>query len=133
MNRTMKRLVIPAAAAAILGTSGFAFMASNSVAESFAGEGSATIAGFQVSNISYHQSEGALTYVNFDADPAGNLQHTSANDPAEAQIHFNGTGWYTCTRTALNRANDPEAHFVCDLRGQGVSDTVTNLTVAVTH
>ena len=131
MNRIIKRLAVPLSAAAVLGTAGFAYMASNSVAPSYAGQGTGTISGFVVSDISYYSDQGALTYVNFDADPQG--PHNSSSDPANAQIKFNGTGWYNCTRTTLNRANTPEAHFVCDLRGQGVPTTVENITVDVTH
>jgi hypothetical protein len=131
MNRIMKRMALPIGAAIVLGSSGFAFMASNSVAASYAGQGQSDIAGFSVSNISYHSDGGNFTYVNFDADPNG--AHESSSDPAEAQIHFAGTGWYACTRNALNRANDPEAHFVCDLRGQGVAVTKEAMDVVVTH
>ena len=53
MNRTLKRLALPVGAAAILGTSGFAFMATNSVDQTYAGQGRALISGFSVSNIHY--------------------------------------------------------------------------------
>jgi len=131
MTRTMKRLALPLGAAAILGTSGFAFMASNSVAPSYAGDGVNTVSGFSITNISYHQASGDLTYVNFDADPGAT--HNSSNDPAESQITFDGTNWINCNRTSLDRSQTPEAHFLCDVRGLGIHDSVSNLRVVVTH
>lgn len=53
MNRTLKRIVAPVGAALIIGTSGFAFMASNSVPVTRAGEGSNGIVGYEVSNVRY--------------------------------------------------------------------------------
>ena len=46
MNRVMKRMALPVGAALILGSSGFAYMASNGVERSYAGEGHGEIAGF---------------------------------------------------------------------------------------
>ena len=53
MNRTFKRLVIPVGMAAAISTAGFAFMASNTVAPSSAGEGAAAVTGYTASDISY--------------------------------------------------------------------------------
>ncbi len=131
MNRIVKRMAVPVGAAIILGSSGFAFMASNGVEGSSLGEGQGGISGFQVSDISYYTSGGDLTYVNFNADPYA--AHTSSSDPANAEITFDGSNWYTCNRTTLDRAKDPEAHFMCDMRGKGVSATVSAIKVVVSH
>jgi hypothetical protein len=53
MNRIMKRMAIPVGAAIILGSSGFAFMASNSVPATSAGEGTGAVVGYGVSNVHY--------------------------------------------------------------------------------
>ncbi|MGH3497102.1 MAG: hypothetical protein ACRDP1_06535 [Nocardioidaceae bacterium] len=53
MNRLMKRVALPIGAAIMLGTTGFAFMASNSVAPSNAGVGSGAISGYNVRNVHY--------------------------------------------------------------------------------
>lgn len=55
MNRIVKRMAVPVGAAIILGSSGFAFMASNTFVHSasFAGEGSQTISGYTVDNVHY--------------------------------------------------------------------------------
>lgn len=132
MNRIVKRLAIPLGAAAIIGTSGFAFMASNTVSPSYAGEGLSTVSGYTVTGISLQQDKGDLTYVNFDAQPNG--VPNADSDPANAQITFDNTNFYNCTRTTLNRANNPEAHFVCDLRTDGVAvQPITGMNVIVTH
>lgn len=135
MNRIVKRMAVPVGAAIILGSSGFAFMASNGVLPSSLGEGQGSISGFEVSDISYYTSGGDLTYVNFYADPYA--AHTSSSDPANAEITFDGNNWYTCERNAgmagLDRSKDPEAHFTCDLRGKGVPATVNAIRVVVSH
>lgn len=53
MNRITKRLALPVVAAAVLGTSGYAFMASNTVPATFAGQGGHVISGSTVSNVHY--------------------------------------------------------------------------------
>jgi len=53
MNRLVRRVAIPGAAAVVIATGGFAFMASNSVASSYAGQGTASISGYNVSHIHY--------------------------------------------------------------------------------
>jgi hypothetical protein len=57
MNRTVRRLVIPGVGV-VLATSGFAFMASNTVAQSSAGQGQATVSGYTVSGINYSTEQG---------------------------------------------------------------------------
>lgn len=133
MNRTMKRMALPIGAALILGSSGFAYMSAGTQAPSWASTQSSPINAFTVSNITHLQDQGDLTYVNFDADADGT--NTAANDPANAQISFNDSGeWYNCTRTSLSRNNTPSAHFMCDLRGIGVTvGAIGTMQTVVTH
>jgi hypothetical protein len=56
MNRKMKRLVLPIGAAAIIGTSGFAFMANNTVPETHAGQGHGKISGYTIKASQVHYS-----------------------------------------------------------------------------
>ena len=53
MNRTIKRVALPIGAAALLGSTGFAFMAANSVQQTFAGNGGNVISGYTVSDVRY--------------------------------------------------------------------------------
>lgn len=62
VNRIIKRMAVPVGAAIILGSSGFAFMATNSVPLTHAGSGDNTISGYTVSGVSYN-------YVDDDSDP----------------------------------------------------------------
>lgn len=92
MNRIIKRLAVPLSAAAVLGTAGFAYMASNTVPETHAGAGQGTISGYAVSNVHYK-------YVENDGNPNLNyiksvtftLDH-SANQ-VSAQIKPNQATW----------------------------------------
>lgn len=54
MKKVIRRVVIPGAAAAVIGAGGFAFMASNTVAQTYAGQGSGQISGYTVSNVHYN-------------------------------------------------------------------------------
>ena len=53
MNRIFKRLAVPLSAAAVLGTAGFAYMASNTVDSSNAGQGTGTVSGYHVYDVHY--------------------------------------------------------------------------------
>jgi hypothetical protein len=53
MKSIVRRVALPIGAAVVLGCSGFAFMASNSVAASNAGTGDGAISGYEVSNVHY--------------------------------------------------------------------------------
>ena len=82
MNRTVKRLAIPIGVAAALGTSGFAYMASNTVSTSHAGQGSGSVAGYNVYDVHYPaaglvalpttkpgDSQNGVTQVSFKVSP----------------------------------------------------------------
>lgn len=97
MNRTIKRLAIPAGAAAILATSGFAFMANNSVPETFVGSGSDTISGYAVSNVHYVLDPSSLKIdaVQFQ------LNHAADPDNVRASIEdTKGHAYNDCSQDA---------------------------------
>ncbi len=56
MNRIMKRMALPVGAAIVLGSSGFAFMASNTVGTTYAGDGQGKIAGYTLQDYNYQTS-----------------------------------------------------------------------------
>lgn len=78
MRSIVRRVALPIGAAVVLGTGGFAFMASNTVAVSYAGAGGNAIGGYHVTDIHYvtHQetAHGVIDAVDFNldhpADPA---------------------------------------------------------------
>jgi hypothetical protein len=53
MNRKMKRLILPVGAAAIIGTSGFAYMANVNIPDSHVGQGVGTVSDYNASHITY--------------------------------------------------------------------------------
>ncbi|MGN6782477.1 MAG: hypothetical protein ACTHJH_13330 [Marmoricola sp.] len=101
MNRITKRLALPVVAAAVLGTSGYAFMASNSQPTSFAGQGLSTVAGYNVSNIHYdlvtdmgHNGDlatSSIQYVEFTLDHPAKTVGAKVND-TNYNLCFNTNG-----------------------------------------
>jgi hypothetical protein len=72
-NFRSSKLFIVAIVIVILATSAYAFAASNTVPASNAGEGSAAIGGYTVTNVTYTYSTAnpsMLTFVDFDLAPA---------------------------------------------------------------
>ena len=61
MRSIVRRVALPIGAAVVLGSTGFAFMASNSVAASHAGTGGGEISGYNVRNVHYHIVDNPLT------------------------------------------------------------------------
>jgi len=101
MNRTIKRLAIPLAGAAVVGSSGFAFMASNTLTgDNYAGNGRAAISGYTVSGVHYNYVDNAgnpnLDYIK---SVTFTLDHKASR--ASAQINNNQT-WvpYTACSSA---------------------------------
>jgi len=133
MNRTMKRFALPLVGAAVVATSGFAFMASNSVDVSHTGEGTGTVSGFTVTNVAYESCD----------SPNGNNCYTSffayATDgsgyiPGNAEIKFDGTGWFTCTaQDNYKQGANTGRWFTCQTnRPDGINPVNQNtLTVSV--
>ena len=105
MNRIIKRMAIPVGAAIILGSSGFAFMASNSVPTSYAGDGSGDIAGYTVSNVSYGDNNDRIYSISFDLDnPAIH---------ATAFVYNNDALSGTPVRYTCDRHNTAPLHWTC--------------------
>lgn len=133
MNRIIKRMALPLGAATVLGTTGFAFMASNAVDVSHTGEGVHSVGGFTIENISYvgcDTANGNDCYTDFFAyatDGSGYI-------PGSAEIKEGGA-WYTCT--AQDTYHDANGHtgrgFMCQTnRPSGVNPaSINDLTVSV--
>jgi hypothetical protein len=117
MNRTLRMLMVPAVAT-VVGTTGFAFMASNTVPVTHAGEGRADISGYEVSDVTYgyghrggqnptpgNNGAGAIRSVSFTLNhPATNVTaFVEQGDPTTAVEFRNcvpvdsSPGRFTCT------------------------------------
>jgi len=81
MNRIIKRVVLPLGAAAVVGSAGFAYMATNTVSGSNAGQGTGVVSGYSVTDV--HYPNGTFT------SPSGNsyncLQNLPAAHPGDSQ------------------------------------------------
>jgi hypothetical protein len=121
-------MVLPLVAAVAVGTSGFAFMAQNTLGASYAGIGTETVTGYNVSNISYvgcSEHPGQICYVNFNA-----ASKTGGHWAGQASVKFNNSGWFTCD--AKNEYPAAGRPFMCDLRkAGGVDPAAGNVTVSV--
>ena len=115
----------------VMGTGGFAFLASNSFAAApGAGSGTVAASGYTVANIHNVQcGSGSATpedicYTNFTLQ----VQNPSAPDAANAYVKFDNSGWYDCT--AGSYAGTRVRSFMCDLRTAPVSTSYSNMTVS---
>ena len=87
---------MPVGAAIILGSSGFAFMATNSVAVTHAGAGENTVSGYDVSNVSYKYIDvSGNPHLNYIKSVSFTLNHRASR--ASAQIHINQNSWVPYT------------------------------------
>lgn len=118
MNRIVKRMAVPVGAAIILGSSGFAFMASSNVDASHAGSGVGVVGGYNVSDITYdtaanYGGDAYLVSVSFSLDNPAKLSnvgvyvdHDWSNQSARYTNCTNDNGSatsatrFTCTYTA---------------------------------
>jgi len=100
MNRFVRRVAIPGAAAVVIATGGFAFMASNSVASTHAGSGEGAISGYNVTGIHYatapaYGGDAYLKTVSF------HLNHAASADNVGVYVYSNYQGhpgrWTNCT------------------------------------
>ena len=80
----------------------YAFAAANTVPESGAGDGSGTISGYTITNVTYDTMNGdtdpsTLDTVTFDIAPTG-----SASAPTEVSVKLvsSSTTWFSCTNTS---------------------------------
>lgn len=115
MPRKIRRF-LPVVAAAALATSGFAYMASNTVDASNAGQGSADISGYTVTGIHYvsdstHKSLNEVDFTLTADAPTANGGTTAYKKPTEvfAEVHSGSPGTtyqYTCHNTGTAWASD---------------------------
>ena len=79
----------------------YAFAAANTVPESGAGDGSGTISGYTITNVTYDTMNGdtdpsTLDTVTFDIAPTG-----GASAPTEVSVSVvSGGSWFSCTNTS---------------------------------
>jgi hypothetical protein len=92
-QRKKRNLVATLFLASVLGTSAYAFTASNTVPPSKGGDGTGAVSGYTVSNISFSIPDDPTdpTTVTFDLDAAASTVKASGSD--------DGTGLVSCTST----------------------------------
>src|SRR3954462_11912845 len=88
-NRRM-RIVLVLVAASAIAFGAFAYMASNTVPTSYAGDGQGTISGYQVSSVHYQ--------LNTDPTKMDGVTFTLDNAAADVRVSVDhGTSWTTCS------------------------------------
>lgn len=158
MKRYIKRLALPLGAAAVLGTAGFAYMASNTVATAGLGEGYAPVAGYTTTNIGFNVDNGIHAKVGsncggLDGCHINNVQFhlasqaapgTQAYDNPPAYVYVsllnssavsvsnsgNSNGTSTCTQTSIWNNGAAGADYNCTVSGTGTLNNVQNVDVA---
>lgn len=120
MNNTVKRIALPLGAAVVIGSSGFAFMASNSVPETRAGDGSNVITGYTVSNVDYDTDNGRIIALRFDLDGAAKASNVKAYVRSTQPTNENGT-YDNCRQTG---ASGSTTSWFCDQNPGQVTATV---------
>lgn len=158
MNRYVKRLALPLGAAAVLGTAGFAYMASNTVATAGLGEGYSPVAGYTATNIGFNvdhninkpvgsncgglngchinnvqfhlASQAAPGTQAYDNPPA--FVYVSLLNSAAVSVSNSGNsdGTSTCTQTSIWNNGPAGADYTCAVSGTGTLDNVANVDVA---
>jgi hypothetical protein len=116
MNRTLRKVAIPGVGL-VLATSGFAFMASNTIGVSHAGSGEAAVAGYAVSGITYtidtghigafSENSANIASVSFVLDNPALTANTTAYF---VRSYNNDVAKYDCSQTAGFTDNQ---HFTC--------------------
>lgn len=98
-NRRRRRLAVILAAAAALAFAAFAFTATNNVPGSYAGDGSATISGYNVSNVAYQLEAGNpenINSVSFTLDANAGTVHARVVPAAAYTLCTGGPTNWTC-------------------------------------
>jgi hypothetical protein len=101
MNRTLRKVALPGVGL-VLATSGFAFMATNTVAASSAGQGRHTISGFDVSHIHYTFVSDSGNNPNLDYIKSVTFTLDQPASQVAADINNNQNTWvpyHDCTTT----------------------------------
>lgn len=89
MNRTMKRVGVPIAGAVLLGTSGFAFMAANTVPVTSAGNGGNGITGYTVSDVHYDLVDDAFAPFVAEQESIQHIYFTLDKPASEVRAYIN--------------------------------------------
>ncbi|MBX5466868.1 MAG: hypothetical protein K6U14_05160 [Firmicutes bacterium] len=128
---------------ATLGASAYAFMASNSVAESSAGAGQGTITGYTVTDIQYDLNAlapdpGRLWLVTFDLVPSDPSQPaTQVAVWFDNQTQAVASTWYHTCQQTFGPDSQGVTGWSCGLQGwdqeAGPGPTATMLNVAAAH
>lgn len=100
MNRTMKRMALPIGAALILGSSGFAYMAANTVPQSFAGNGAGTISGYTVSDIHYDLVPDAFSPFEAEQESIQHVSFTLSEGASTVRAYINDRMFGVCNPVA---------------------------------
>lgn len=139
MNRYVKRLALPLGAAAILGSSGFAYMANNQVQASSLGESTAAVTGYSVTGINYSSQQGwGKPFPIFSTSAAkfvltSNATTAPANaQPATVQATLVGTSATSnCTIVgwSINSSGQGTSAIVCQFASPPDSADVIGLDV----
>lgn len=128
MNRIIKRLALPLGAAAILGTSGFAYMAANNQSASSLGSSTAAVTGYDVNSIHYNACtpmDGNFCSVQFLLKPQSG--DAPANTGTNVQASINGAGYTTCIYNGAPGSNQG-TEWVCYFKVPAAQ--VTSLSVS---
>ncbi|MGH3413864.1 MAG: hypothetical protein ACRDPH_12375 [Marmoricola sp.] len=134
MKRIVRRVVLPLGAAVALGTSGFAFMAANSVPASHAGEGNAAISGYAVSGIHYDlMDHGILSTDMYIKDVQFTLDQPPVNVKNVYAVIQDGTynnrNWHKYGSCSVSGSTESTTTFTCGISpGQYSSASLENST-----
>jgi hypothetical protein len=116
VQRNKRGLVATLFLAAIMGTSAYAFTASNTVAGGAAGDGTTGpggISGYAVTNVHYNSSDDTnITSVSFDMAPA--------NPSGTTKASLNGGSLQSCV------GNLAGTHFTCNVSANAVTITASD-------
>lgn len=121
MNRTLKRLLLPVGAATVLGTAGFAYMASGTLDTSYASIQTGSVDGYHVSNVHYTtMNEPGTNDQRTITDVAFDLDHNAAASNVTAWIDdaTGGTQYYSNCQ-ASNGTSAAASSFVCSADNPG--------------
>jgi hypothetical protein len=99
MKRITKRLAVPVGAAILLGSTGFAFMAANSVPETFAGNGSGPISGYVVSDVHYELVPDAFAPVVPGQESIQRVYFTLNHPATTVRAYVNDRMFKDCAQT----------------------------------
>lgn len=121
MNRIIKRLAVPLSAAAVLGTAGFAYMAGNTVPDTNAGAGAATISGYTVSNVHYTVHDHGIAHEQASASVSAVTFDLAADNPGSGLPPT--TLWAVLTTTDPTSSNHWARFDTCAVVGNPGSTT----------